>query len=409
MDSHELKRDREVTLRKIVLHSADALPEEVTAYVVRIKGSSRDWRAKDQILNEYLPLARNLPAVFVDFVLEYLIEEKRSTHLDWSAVGPDRLGIRRVVEFFPAAPVQGPFLHLLREHAHEGLRLIHGLVNAATENWREAELRGRNWSRPRTPIPLRIDLSDREQTFWGDESVYCWFRGTSVAPDAVVSALMALEMWIEQQLSAGRDAEELFRSILADTHSVAIVAVLVGAALAHPGKALDVIEPFVADARFWHMDIVRLSHDASGTPVIPDFLGFGRRVDINRLLSERKQASATPHRHSLVFDLFPLRRNASGCFCRADPEIRRPAPFQFEEETGDLTAERSLQGRVEDFKDYLDKKNYQFSSNGQTISYCYVTPKHVIERDRSEGEARTNILSALALKNWARKASTREA
>src|SRR4051812_25604332 len=127
MDSYDLEKERVARLRKLILHSADALPEEVSDYIGRVAGKPRAWDEKEQVLEEVRPTAQHLPAAFVDFALGYLIEAERTRDLDWSESGPDRLGIRPVMGYMPAAPVQGPFLYLLREHEHEGLRLVHDL------------------------------------------------------------------------------------------------------------------------------------------------------------------------------------------------------------------------------------------------------------------------------------------
>ena len=53
---------------------------------------------------------------------------------DWTWNSLDGLGISTSLDDLPPAHVQGPFLRLLRTHEDEGLRLVHGLTNAATAN-----------------------------------------------------------------------------------------------------------------------------------------------------------------------------------------------------------------------------------------------------------------------------------
>lgn len=119
-----------------------------------------------------------------------------------------------VMGFSPPAPVQGPFLYLLLNNEDEGLRLVHALTNAASEKWREYEQR-KELDRPAlTPLPVTINLPSGSREFWGDTQVYCWFRGTTVSPYPVISALMALEEWMERQIEAGRDVEALFEGEL---------------------------------------------------------------------------------------------------------------------------------------------------------------------------------------------------
>jgi hypothetical protein len=401
LDSSSRKRELVARLRKLVLHSADTLPGEVSAYINRVAGKPRAWEEKEQLLREYRPVARHLPIVFVDFALGYLIEARRTRQLDWSQSGPDQLGVRRVMGYSPAAPVQGPFLYLLGEHEREGLRLVHGLVNAATTRWRENGQRGSYGAPPRTPIPLKLNLPGGDRTFWGDDQIYRWFRGTAAGPRVVVSALMALEMWIEQQLASGRDATGLFLTVLEGTESVAVLGVLVSAALAHPGLGLDVLLPLVANARLWHMDLLRLRDDQSETPVI-DFLGS--REEINRILLARNKLTHRRVHIRAIIPFYLFGERLRDVFAERVRTFGDSLPFEFEEEsTNALMAER-LRNRLTDFRASLNPANYRFSlSDDGRFIIEFVPPQDFAERDPEGMEAQARIADALAIKMWSRK------
>jgi hypothetical protein len=130
MMDYETREAFESRLRKIVLYSADALPCGVAEYLQSVSERD-DWRAKDQVLKTFVPLVDHLPTQFVDFSLREMIDG--SEEGGWASYHDmSELGIEGAMDYHPPAHVQGPFLRLLRTIEDEGLRLIHGLTNAAT-------------------------------------------------------------------------------------------------------------------------------------------------------------------------------------------------------------------------------------------------------------------------------------
>jgi hypothetical protein len=130
--SYEQRQEHTTQLRKIVLHSADVLPHDVSAYLQAMAKHGHST-VKEAILQEYGSLAEYLPKEFVDFVLGTLIQkpQKRRNPFHSSALEEElhaRFGRKDHGKFLPPAHVQGPFLALLHKHEDEGLRLIHTLV-----------------------------------------------------------------------------------------------------------------------------------------------------------------------------------------------------------------------------------------------------------------------------------------
>jgi hypothetical protein len=401
MDPYEMRKERLARLRKIILHSSDALPERVAAYIDRTSKQRTAWDEKELILKEYGPVAEHLPRRFVDFALGYLIEERAERDFFLSDPAPDRLGVRWVNDYFPAAPLQGPFLFLLRKHESEGLRLIHGLVNAATSRWREAEQSRGILGTPRSPIPVYLSLASGEKLFWGDDRVYCWYRGTGTGPVAVISALMALEMWIEEQLATGRDGTELFQTVLAGSESVSVLGVLVSAALSYPGRCLDAVEPLVVSPRLWRMDIDRRTDDLSGTPINDSLDRYGA---INRILSERNKL---PHRATDIRALVPsylLNRDRKSGFEEKVRSFEDVLPLQFEEEAGDAPLMQKLRDRMAGYQAHLNAANYRLSPHGEEqLPVEFVPPPKLVERDREHIDEHSRIKAWLATKLWAKK------
>src|SRR5262249_17428744 len=95
----------------------------------------------------------------------------------------------------------------------------------------------------------------------GDAAVWRWFRYTSVAPNALVCALMALERWLGLCAAGEVDMKQLFLSILGRTHSAAILGVLSTIALKYPHACAQGVLPILCCPAFWLMDQERLTRD----------------------------------------------------------------------------------------------------------------------------------------------------
>jgi hypothetical protein len=397
MTDYENRRQFESRLRKIVLYSADALPGRVTEYI-RTASEEEAWGAREQILKTFVPLVDHLPSEYVDFALREMIEG--SDDEGWASFHDmSELGIRGAMDFHPPAHVQGPFLRLLRTHEDEGLRLIHGLTNAATGYWCGRERDARYLGYSRTPLPFVLQLPSGPKELWGNEEVYYWFRHTSVGPNAVISALMALEVWMEEQVEAGRDGGELIAKVMAGSQSVAVLAVCIGLALAFPGRCLPGVLRFIAHPLVWRMDIHRRHKDLQGPPII-DF--FGRYDHINEQLRER---NTRPQRRLDVRNLVTLvvlqgddalRASLQEAFARFGDE----QPFQFEEQRGRDDVIQGLRAEIEDYRGLLDRENYHHVQTGAGSGWRYDPPRPPTAEEHQRFEKALEFNEYVGLAQW---------
>jgi hypothetical protein len=397
---YQARRDHADRLRKVILHSADALPDRVAEYLSEV-AEGRSWRAKEQVLKTFVPLVDHLPAVFVDFALCELIEgpgeEGWASYHDMT-----ELGIRGAMDYHPPAHVQGPFLRLLRTHEDEGLRLIHGLTNAATAYWCGRERDERFLGYSRTPLPVVLQFPSGPKELWGNEEVYCWFRHTSVAPNAVISALMALEVWMEEQLAAGRQGDELIGKVLADSQSVAVLGACVAVALDSLSKAcLLAVLPALRNPLVWSMDIHRFAKDFQGSPII-DFLGENKLI--NQHLKERNQR---PQRRREVRHLIPI-------YLFGDDELRLAAerafagfgddlPLPFEEMAMNEEAVSEWRAQVERYKDHLRRERYRRIETSEWVGWQYQQAEELAEETSQELADYQLLNDLLGLSQWAAK------
>ena len=191
-----------------------------------------------------MDLYRARPTAAREVVLANLIQEP--VEEDWNDHWMDRreLGIVNRHKWLPSLYTQGPFLGCLRENFTEGLEVVARLVEFAAARERDDARREVSaWraraiaeGQPEAQVDQLLDEAlsrqvvlidgDRTRAFSGDERVYGWSAGLGNPPDAVESALMALEQYFYQRLDDGKDVAGEIAAVLARCESVALLGVL---------------------------------------------------------------------------------------------------------------------------------------------------------------------------------------
>lgn len=237
---------------------ANLNPAAAAQYLSGINSNSINHHDQQTLLQSPGTLPEAAPGPFADFVLGALIEKD----------DPDRYYSRRrhygpfeIYEhvFLDAPPDGGPFLTVLNSSSVDGLRLVRGLVEYAT-NWRREQ-----YQEQRTPFPsLAISFPDKEMVFEGDLVIYRWARASG--PSRITTtALTALEAWGHLQIEAGRPFNDVLNDVLgASGSSVAFVAVAIDLALSHWSTAAEVAWPMIANPRLLQFDEDRFRLDISG-------------------------------------------------------------------------------------------------------------------------------------------------
>jgi hypothetical protein len=395
---YKAREEHESRLRKIVLYSADAIPDRVAEYLRTVSEGDR-WRAREQILETFVPLVDHLPTEFVDFALREMIDGSEED--GWASYHDmSELGIRGAMDYHPPAHVQGPFLRLLRTNEDEGLRLIHGLTNAATAYWCGRERDERYLGYSRTPLPIVLRLPSGPKELCGNEEVYCWFRHTSVGPYAVISALMALEVWMEEQLTAGRDGGDLIVKVMTGSNSVAVLGVCVAVALAFPGLCLPGVLPFIAHPLVWRMDIHRRHKDFQGPPIIDP---FGEHQHINEQLRERNKKPQRQLEVRNLVTLVVLQENdaARAALQAAFASFGDELPFQFEEERRRDETVQAVRAEIEDYRGLLNRENYHHVQTETASGWRYDPPRKPTEEEHQRFDKALEFNEYAGLAHWA--------
>lgn len=208
-------------------------------------------------------------------------------------------------EFFPASGAKGPFQHFLRFHPRKGLDFILELLNIAAEEYAYSDLdapdRYSSTQRdPSEPVfePLTIQLNDGtkiQQHYSG--RLWGAYRGHSVTPYLLQSALMALENWLiaYAEYSESDQLKWLFDYILRNSNSVMPTAVLASVATGFPTKVGKSALPLLRTAELYHMDRSRIVHERGGNEA-NWHSGFQRDALSELYAEERRTAALRPWR-----------------------------------------------------------------------------------------------------------------
>lgn len=245
-------------IRMIVFTFANLNPAAAAQYLTAIDSETIRHHDQETVLKSPGTLPEAAPGPFADFALASLIEKD----------DPDRYYSRRrdygpfqIHEhtFLDTSPDGGPFLTVLNASREDGLRLIRGLVEHATQ-WRREQ-----YQEQRRPFPrINVPFPGNAKRFEGDLTVYRWARNSGPSLIAT-TALRALEAWGHLQIEAGRPFIEVLDDILGpDGSSVAFLSVAVDLALSHWRAAADVAWPLAANPQLLQLDEDRFQHDVTG-------------------------------------------------------------------------------------------------------------------------------------------------
>ena len=166
-------------------------------------------------------------------------------------------GLHSTLNFKYSNPsaIQGPFLPLLREHPGLGVNLTLKMLNHSGTWYGE-----RKWGintletayRTKMSIP---DYDEVEQ--WANPRLWMAHRGTSVAPNVIQCALMALESWLLEMCDAGVEIEPWLMHILKQSNNVMPTAVVASICNAYPDKSGEAAFVLLTSRETIQMDLHR--------------------------------------------------------------------------------------------------------------------------------------------------------
>lgn len=200
--------------------------------------------------------------------------------------------IRR--DYSPASSIQGPFVFLLNYHPNVAIDFIIKFINYCTSCYANSTLDKKYGD---APIRIKIILNNGKEIYqWGSQRLWCLYRGISVGPNIVQSALMALENWLFNMIESGSDICCYYDRLLQDSISVAITSVLVSVATAHYNVLGERVLSLLKTKEFYNWDLSRQVSEGGHIDDIRPLIGAptGGIEDIH--YEARKKASERKHR-----------------------------------------------------------------------------------------------------------------
>ena len=382
-------------LRKLLINVVDGAPEEVAEHLSSVAvGQSR---GADFFIEYSNRLVERLPSELADFLLKVMLPLRGENPYDYDGVSYfNKLGIAHEYSFSPASHLRPPFLVLLRHAPEHGIRLINGLCNHAMQVWRDIL----QHERKGTPLPLSLSFDWGTKEFWGHAREYTWFRAIGPGPYPAESALMALEVWIEERVAADCDPEILFRQVLEGNDCVGAVGACVAIAMANPKKCLEATLPFITSPQLHEWDIHRRVQDGQNS--MPNLIGSPKD---RPFLEDVAKRNLLPHRKLMLRDLI------LHYLSNTDEELRTKFTqrmnalseenllFDFAEQRNDEAVAQELRERVQRLKAMATPKNWKVGQkieNGFTIEYCSppelaAPPEYVAAQEQQQKAMRLAI------------------
>jgi hypothetical protein len=183
----------------------------------------------------------------------------------WNAMRDDGIRDHRFHGPPLAAPYYGPFRELLSVRPLGTINLINRLLDHAARNrvrtsasldadmGREAEPEG---------YPLSIG-PEPGRLFVGDDQTWGWYRGNRVGPYPMLSALMAVEDWCDQQLALGANLGDIVALLLEGAHNLAMPGLVYGLLIRYIERVTDELDGYLVSASLWLLEPSRLANEAS--------------------------------------------------------------------------------------------------------------------------------------------------
>lgn len=200
--------------------------------------------------NHATPFLRALPDVAAEVMFAVLLSLPREGWHPRDFTGElDEHGFQRGdLRLQSPLWISGPFLHFLRINPSVALPAIIRLVNFATD--RAYEL-GEDF-RQHVEVPITID--GRTHLWRGHQFSYLWPQGHVFGPDAVGCALLSLEKWLYLLQDEKQPIEEHIATILHQSYSIALAAVLVSVGKRQPDLFLGPLRPLLAAIDFYWIE-----------------------------------------------------------------------------------------------------------------------------------------------------------
>lgn len=115
-----------------------------------------------------------------------------------------------------------------------------------------------------------LAIDGTERTYVGDSSVWGWYRGNTNGPYPCMSALQAVERWVDRKVADGEAIADVATALLNGCNNLAMPALIVGATIRHLGIDPKALDPYLVEPLVWDFDSTRVAHEVVGFMSAPN-------------------------------------------------------------------------------------------------------------------------------------------
>jgi hypothetical protein len=295
------RKDKErAEVAELIAKVPNETPEKFQELVTRAMAKDRDDHAAEALADALLSsmhayaAARDFPDLVMALSMKRLCldpadgRRRRDFSMD---LGPI-FGLSETREFFPASAYQGPFMALLRANLQKGVDLVVDILNQSVLWYSTHPDR---YVEPPYEIECHLPNGSKKNV-WANDRLWRWYRGTSVGPDILQSALMALEeVLLDKCERENFRVDDWLQYLLARTNNCAVMGVVASIVVAYPGRCVASALALVRVPEFVHFDTGRMVTDgSSASQILSQMPTASAHADL--CVRERKTSDARKHR-----------------------------------------------------------------------------------------------------------------
>jgi hypothetical protein len=248
-DWHHWQREVTKRLLKVIVKIPKGAPKQIREIAKRAEGGRDDHIADEfaELVLEHLegiPMCRDFPEEVIRMAeARWGVYSRKNDPPEWSGFRDDfgvevAFGLPMALSFdyYPASAYHGPFRALLAHDPKGAVDFIIRFSNHCAACYGNPKIFHRFVELP-TKIMLALpDGTTNEQWFSG--RLWGLYRGASVGPHVLESALMAVEHWLLQLCRSNPEQVEAWLlQLLKQSNNVGITAVVASVAIAYPTLA----------------------------------------------------------------------------------------------------------------------------------------------------------------------------
>lgn len=303
---------------------------------------------------------------------------------------------KRSSELFPPSGAKGPFMFLLRYHPGKALYFLLELLNTTAEKYAKSGLD--------SPEPTQIEIKLNDGTVikqYCSSRLWNAYRGHSVVPYLLQSALMALENWLISYAEYTKDNtffEWCFDYILRNSNSVMPAAVLASIAVGYPVIVGKGALPIIRTAELYDLDLSRTVQEHGENEI--DWFRTGlNREPLSEMYSDERRKSALQKWRKRDLEFLVVQMQFSGL---KDETIKIIDEFRSKYSLDEKWRFRFYRMDTREFKPQIDKGSNIITFTNENIESDLL---EIQEKTQKQQEFNFRFLR---LFNWADKALKKE-